>query len=316
MLKSDVLGQSRRLTTVQHIYDRHTKFFMRSCFACKYPPGRQSAAPSTGPKVGDWWSPPCDTRSQVLDEAGKSYWPCFKWSRGINTSECPSVECRRHLKWKASLAERLNQEQINVACIQETHLNPNPTHRFRIRGYQTFRVDRKGKHKGGVLILVKNNIPATEILINTNQQAEIHGINVVVNNSKITIYNLYCPQYKNLYLQSMDLPPENCLFVGDFNSHSTCWGYEETDRRWEEVEDWQVEKQTPLKRPRRSTYLLLTQMEDPLYPWSCLCHWQLFQENHQKGAYPVGWQQSQANKTDCQLTVQTTELQDFSQVEL
>ena len=116
MLKSDVLGQSRRLTTVQHIYDRHTKFFMRSCFACKYPPGRQSAAPSTGPKVGDWWSPPCDTRSQVLDEAGKSYWPCFKWSRGINTSECPSVECRRHLQQKAS-PYRTSKPGTNRCCL-------------------------------------------------------------------------------------------------------------------------------------------------------------------------------------------------------
>ena len=120
---------------------------------------------------------------------------------------------------KLPLTERLHQEQIDVACIQETHLNPNPTHRFRIRGYQTFRIDREGKHKGGVLILVKNNISATEIQINTGQQAEIHGINAVVNNSKITIYNFYCPQDKNLSLQSMDLPPENCLVAGDFNSH-------------------------------------------------------------------------------------------------
>ena len=117
---------------------------------------------------------------------------------------------------KLPFAERLNQEQIDVACVQETHLNP--THRFTVRGYQTFRMDREGRHKGGVLILVKNNIPATEILVNTNQQAEVHGINAIVNNSKITIFNLYCPQDKNLSLQSLDIPPENCFAVGDFNS--------------------------------------------------------------------------------------------------
>ena len=39
----------------------------------------------------------------------------------------------------------------------------------------------------------------------------------------------------------MDLPPEKCLVVGHFNSHSTSSGYEETNRRGEEVEEWQVE---------------------------------------------------------------------------
>ena len=185
-----------------------------------------------------------------------------RWVRATGHASTTNTEETRPLnilQWNAEgiynkklpFAERLNQEQIDVACVQETHLNP--IHRFTIRGYQTFRMDREGRHKGGVLILVKNNIPASEIQINTNQQAEIHGINATVNNTKITIYNLYCPQDKNLSLQSLEIPPENCFAVGDFNSHSNCWGYEETDRRGEEVEDWQVE----------SKLLLLNDPEDP-----------------------------------------------------
>ena len=50
---------------------------------------------------------------------------------------------------KISLTERLHGDKIDVACIQETHLNSN--HRFTIRGYQTFRMDREGRHKGGNL---------------------------------------------------------------------------------------------------------------------------------------------------------------------
>ena len=57
---------------------------------------------------------------------------------------------------KVLLSERLHKEDVDVACIQETHLNTN--HRFSIRGYQTFRLDREGRQKGGVLILVRNNI--------------------------------------------------------------------------------------------------------------------------------------------------------------
>ena len=103
------------------------------------------------------------------------------------------------------------------------------------------------------MLLIKNNIPATEIKVDTNQQAEIHGISFTVNNSKITIFNLYCPQDKSLSLQSLEIPPENCFAVGDFNSYSTCWGYEEKDQRGEEVEDWQMENRL----------LLLNDPEDP-----------------------------------------------------
>ena len=50
---------------------------------------------------------------------------------------------------KVALTGRLHAEDIDVACIQETHLNPN--HRFIVRGYQTFRMDRESRHKGGVV---------------------------------------------------------------------------------------------------------------------------------------------------------------------
>ena len=138
-----------------------------------------------------------------------------------------------------------------MACIQETHLNTN--HRFSIRGYQTFRLDREGRHKGGVLILVRNNIAASDFKVDTNQQAEIHGVKITVDNSAINIFNLYCPPDKDLSLQHIHVPSQNCLAVGDFNGHSTSWGYGETDRRGDEVEDWQIE----------NNMLLLNDPEDP-----------------------------------------------------
>ena len=41
--------------------------------------------------------------------------------------------------------------------------------------------------------------------------------------------------------------------LGDFNSHSTLWGYQTTDRRGDEVEDWQIENHL----------VLLNDPEDP-----------------------------------------------------
>ena len=55
---------------------------------------------------------------------------------------------------------------------------------------------------------------------------------------------------KELSLQLLDTIAENFMAVGDFNSHSTCWGYEETNRRGE---DWQFD----------SKLLLLNDPQDP-----------------------------------------------------
>ena len=115
---------------------------------------------------------------------------------------------------------------------------------FSIRGYQTFRMDREGRHNGGVLILVKNDITSKDFKINTGQRSEIHGTHITMGHR---------PSDKDLALHTMNLPRENCLTVGDFNSHSTSWGYEERHRRGDEVEDWQI----------KNNLLLLHDPEDP-----------------------------------------------------
>ena len=141
---------------------------------------------------------------------------------------------------KLPLAQRLKKEEIHIACLQETHLKESQ--RFSMRGYQVYRQDREGRSKGGVAILVKNCIPAQEFTIDTNDQAEIHGVDIKVDNQQMRIFNVYCPPAKELSLDLMDIPEDQCLIVGDFNSHSEAWGYAEADRRGEEVEDWQIEK--------------------------------------------------------------------------
>ena len=127
---------------------------------------------------------------------------------------------------KNILRNILFEEDIDIACIQETHLNPN--NMFSIRGYQpAFRVDREGRHKGDVLILVKNSTLARELKVDTarppgseNRQAEIqYGVVAAEGEADLNIYNLYCPDNKDLSLRSMNITDENCLIVGDYNSH-------------------------------------------------------------------------------------------------
>ena len=148
-------------------------------------------------------------------------------------------------KKKIPLAERLRRENVDVACIQETHLTDNL--RFTIRGYQPpIRLDRQNRNKGGVIILVRNDIPAKELAVDTGGQAEITAAEITVQNKQVRIYNLYCPDNRDLSLDTMDIRQENCVILGDFNSHSESWGYSETNARGEEVEDWQTDNQLQL----------------------------------------------------------------------
>jgi len=191
--------------------------------------------------------PPKVTGGHPPSKRGARLQRCWGKATG-QQSKSPGDATRplRILQWncegvynkKLALAERLKSDNIDVACLQETHLNP--THRFSIRGYEAYRMDREG-HKGGVLILVRNSIPCTPFTLDTDQQSEIHGVSLTVDKTKVTLFNLYCPDNKHLSLSAMEIPSQNSLIVGDFNSHSTSWGYNETDRRGDEVEDWAIE---------------------------------------------------------------------------
>ena len=78
-------------------------------------------------------------------------------------------------------------------------------------------------------------------------------IKVTLGNEILTIYNEYCPADKNLSLGKIEVEENDCIVVGDFNSHSEAWGYPESDRRGEEIEEWQID----------TKLLLINDPEDP-----------------------------------------------------
>ena len=141
------------------------------------------------------------------------------------------------------LRNLLVEKDIDVCCIQETHLTKAKT--FKIRGYQKpFRLDRIDRHKGGVLTLVRNNVHAVEGCTHLDG-AEYQCLKVKSKNSEINLVNYYCPNNRGLSLDSIEVN-ESFLIVGDFNSHSQSWGYDHTDARGEELEDWQDEHRLQL----------------------------------------------------------------------
>ena len=101
---------------------------------------------------------------------------------------------------KLEIPKKLKSKNIEVYCIQETHLNSN--HSFSIRGYETFRRDRESGPKGGLLILVeknKRNHPAVEIYRSEDADTEVLGIKLLLEGNPLSIYNLYSPPSQKLY---------------------------------------------------------------------------------------------------------------------
>ncbi|KAK7096645.1 hypothetical protein V1264_003726 [Littorina saxatilis] len=152
---------------------------------------------------------------------------------------------------KQDLQQFLKTHSIDICCVQETHLNEN--HRFTMRGYESFRLDRAGGPKGGVLTLVKNTIPAAEVYRSNDDSSELLGIKVFTEDKAMTFFNLYSPPTKPLHLQHLQPASEHWLIAGDFNSHSPSWGYAELDRKGEDLEDWMFE----------NNLILLNRPDDP-----------------------------------------------------
>ena len=164
-------------------------------------------------------------------------------SHNIKTKDQPVLKI---MQWNAEgvtnkkeeLQNFLHQNNISICCIQETHLQEGKP--FKIRGYQAFRSDRKGRRKGGVMTLVRNNICARETE-RFMEEAEYIQIKITTNNRSVDIVNYYCPNDKALSLEEIQIPNNHFLIAGDFNSQSQSWGYNVMDKRGEDIETWQDE---------------------------------------------------------------------------
>ena len=140
---------------------------------------------------------------------------------------------------KPELQEFLRSNKVDVLCAQETHLSDN--HRFFVRGYELFRNDRTSGHKGGVLTLVRNNIPSVESSKSGNDSIEFISVKLILPSGELTISNCYSAPTIKPQLELIPINSSPHLVVGDFNGHSPSWGYKDLNTRGEEIEDWMLE---------------------------------------------------------------------------
>ena len=141
---------------------------------------------------------------------------------------------------KAELQNFLTRNEVDIICIQETHLTDN--HKFFIRGYSDFRQDRKNRHKGGIITLVRNTIAATKVSSSREQdELEFLTVKLLLPRGDMYVTNCYSPPNTTLQLHKIEIHTERHVVLGDFNSHSPSWGYNTLDARGEEVENWMLD---------------------------------------------------------------------------
>ena len=94
------------------------------------------------------------------------------------------------MRKKTELEHRMNKYNIDICCIQETHLQKDKT--FKARRYQCFRTDRGGdRRKGGIITLNNSNINAY-MSSSSNEGAEQHTLTVKTLKIEILLVNYYC----------------------------------------------------------------------------------------------------------------------------
>lgn len=133
-----------------------------------------------------------------------------------------------------SKAEIINQlfGYADVLAIQETHVTADQTKRLNINGFQL--VSFTGHPKHGIAPFVNHNVqPQLVKPIEGND----HTIGIRVGN--LSIYNVYKPPSENWPASVLPTCEHPSVYIGDFNSHSTKWGYNCINDDGERLSTWE-----------------------------------------------------------------------------
>ena len=124
-------------------------------------------------------------------------------------------------------------QNIDVCCIQETHLNNTPDSPSGDMKYTELTEQTDPK-------VVSTSIPSTEVQRPAKSDMKFITVKLILPDRNLTICNIYCPPNKEINLHILQPNSEDWMIVGDFNSHSPIWHYPSLDAKGEEVEHWIV----------------------------------------------------------------------------
>lgn len=139
------------------------------------------------------------------------------------------------LTWNCrSLYPRLSQFKIklytlkpHIACLCETWIKDKYLPSF--INYTPFFLNRPNRQGGGLLILVRNDVPVKKknVILFPLGKLEVQAVTIISsNNTSLDIFSVYNPNHEiclveyDHYLSQLQ---RSCILVGDFNAHNSLW---------------------------------------------------------------------------------------------
>ena len=129
------------------------------------------------------------------------------------------------------ISDRLGELKLNIyakkpdiVCLSETWLK-RATPKF--IGYKALWKNRVGRERGGLGILVREDVKHRELNINNRDQGlEMQAIRVLTKLRSIDVVNIYNPGQniqKNEFEEILEKLGDRYIVIGDFNGHSLLW---------------------------------------------------------------------------------------------
>ncbi|KAL4092463.1 hypothetical protein QTP88_026964 [Uroleucon formosanum] len=138
---------------------------------------------------------------------------------------------RRLSRAKAEIIAQTFKD-ADIIALQETHVPDDKTNRLKINGFQL--INFSGHPKHGIATYVNHKWPPR--LVKCVEGNE-HSIGIQIGD--LSVFNVYKPPSERWTTQVLPVSHHPSIFIGDFNSHSTDWGYSHTDENGEKLSNWE-----------------------------------------------------------------------------
>ena len=126
---------------------------------------------------------------------------------------------------KASiLSELCKIQHCHCLCLQETH-RPKDQARPKIPGMTL--VAERPHNKHGSSVFVRDGLKVNSISVCEEENVEF----ITVELPGVVVHSLYKPPPEPFLLPPLGQRIKPHIVIGDFNSHSTLWGYTTTEKR-------------------------------------------------------------------------------------
>lgn len=189
----------------------------------------------------------------------------------------------------------IKEHSPSLISIQETHckynFNPIPP-----KGYSAYFYNSpvNTTSKQGIGVLIKNNIPHKQILINSELQTVVIEIQL---NIKFTIISFYIPPCKSFSKQELkkifDSITTPKIVIGDFNSWNVAWGSQSNNHRGNILESAIMSSDLCILNDGRPTHLsthgTLTHVDVSLCSPTLLqrTSWDILDEMYSSDHFPI-----------------------------